>query len=58
MHVTALYTIEVENRRRSAGERLAVRQTQTKPLVDTFKTWYTVQLVRSSKGSTLAKEIN
>ena len=57
VRIAALYAIEDEIRGRSAGERHAVRQARTKPLVDKIEIWLKEQLARLSKGSTIAKEI-
>ena len=55
--IAALYRVEDDIRGRSAHDRLAVRQAQTKPLVDALQLWLKEQLARLSQGSTLAKAI-
>lgn len=55
--IAALYRVEDDIRGRSADDRLAVRQAQTKPLVDALELWLREQLARLSQGSTLAKAI-
>ena len=55
--IAALYAIEDEIRGQSADQRRAVRQARTKILVDQLEGWLKEQLVRISKGATLAEAI-
>jgi transposase len=55
--IAALYAIEEKIRGRSAEERRAVRQTESKPLVEALKSWLDVQLARVSAKSTMAQAI-
>jgi transposase len=55
--IAALYAIEETIRGRSAAERRAVRQAESKPLVEALKSWLDVQLARVSAKSTMAKAI-
>jgi Transposase IS66 family len=48
--IAALYAIEKPIRGKSAGERRAVRQEKSKPLVLELKTWLEQQLTRVSGG--------
>ena len=52
-----LYKVEAEVRGRPAGERQAVRQERSKPLVNALHSWLTVQLARVSGKSGLAEAI-
>jgi transposase len=55
--IAALYAIEKAIRGRSAGERRAVRQEKSKPLVLALKTWLEQQLARVSAKATIADDI-
>jgi transposase len=55
--IAALYAIEKTIRGRSAGERRAVRQEKSKPLVLTLKAWLEQQLARVSAKATIAEDI-
>jgi transposase len=52
-----LYKIEADIRGRSADERRAQRQSRTKPLIESLKTWLEKQLARVPGRSTIAKDI-
>jgi transposase len=51
----ALYAIENRIRGRSADERRAIRQTETRPLVEALKTWLENRLAAVSDKSTIAE---
>lgn len=55
--IAELYAIEERVRGRSADERRAVRQTETKPCIDALKPWLEARLMEVSKKSGLAKAI-
>ena len=55
--IGALYKIEAEIRGRSPDERCAQRQSRTKPLIESLKTWLERQLARVPGRSTIAKDI-
>jgi transposase len=55
--IAALYAIEKTIRGRSAAERLAARQAQSKPLVDALKVWLEGELARVSGKSVIAGAI-
>jgi transposase len=55
--IAALYAIESRIRARSAEERRAVRQAETKPLVEKFKAWLENRLLAASEKSTIAEAI-
>ncbi len=55
--IAALYAIDKTIRGRSAGERRAVRQERSKPLVLELKTWFEQQLGRISGKSLTAEAI-
>jgi transposase len=55
--IAALYAIEKTIRGRSADERCAVRQEQSRPLVLALKTWFEHQLARVSGKSLIAEAI-
>src|SRR5258705_394768 len=55
--IAALYAIENRIRGRSADERRAIRQTQTRPLVEALKTWLENRLAAVSDKSTIAEVI-
>jgi transposase len=55
--IAALYAIEKTIRGRSAGERRAVRQDKSKPLVLALKAWLEQQLARVSAKSLVADAI-
>jgi hypothetical protein len=55
--IAALYAIESRIRGRSAEERRAVRQAETKPLVEKLKTWLETQLGTVSAKSVVAEAI-
>jgi transposase len=55
--IAALYAIEKTIRGRSAGERRAVRQEKSKPLVLALKAWLEQQLARVSAKATIAEDI-
>ena len=55
--IAALYAIEKTIRGKSAGERRAVRQERSKPLVLALKTWFEQQLARVSGKSLIAEAI-
>jgi transposase len=56
--IAAIYAIEARIRGLSAEERLAVRQAETKPLTEAFKTWSDDRLKEVSAKSPLAKAIH
>lgn len=53
--IASFYEIEGRIRGRPADERLAVRQAETKPLIEDFKCWLDARLVEVSKKSGLAE---
>jgi transposase len=55
--IAELYKIEAQIRGRSAAERLAARQAESKPLVAELKVWLQAQLVRASAKSMIATAI-
>ena len=55
--IAALYAIETTIWGRSAGERRAVRQEKSKPLVLALKVWLEQQLTRVSGKATIAEDI-
>ena len=55
--IAALYAIESRIRGRSAEERRAVRQAETKPLVEKLKAWLENRLIAVSEKSTIAEAI-
>jgi transposase len=55
--IATLYAIESRIRGRSATERRAVRQAETKPLVEEFKAWLETKLAAVSEKSTIAGAI-
>ena len=55
--IAALYTIEGHIRGRSAEERRAVRQAESKPLVTALKAWFEAKLGEVSEKSTIAEAI-
>jgi len=55
--IAALYAIENRIRGRSAEERRAVRQAQTKPLVEALRAWLENRLMAVSDKSTIAEAI-
>jgi transposase len=55
--IAALYAIETTIRGRSAEDRVAVRQAQSKPLVEALKAWLEGELVRVSGKSVIANAI-
>src|SRR5260370_8068522 len=55
--IAALYAIENRIRGRSADERRAIRQTQTRPLVEALKTWLENRLAAVSDKSTISHGI-
>jgi transposase len=55
--IAALYAIETAIRGRSAEDRVAVRQAQSKPLVEALKTWLEAELARVSGKSVIASAI-
>jgi transposase len=56
--IDALFEIERSINGKSAAERLAVRQTSSRPLVEALETYMREQLARLSRGHDLAKAIN
>ena len=56
--IAALYAIEDKLRGQSAEVRQAVRQAQSKPLVEALKTWLEAELARVSAKSTIATAIH
>ena len=52
--IAALYAIEASIRGRSPEVRVAVRQAQSKPLVEALKTWLEAQLARVSAKAKIA----
>jgi hypothetical protein len=56
--IAAIYQIEERIRGLTAIERVAVRQTQTTPLLDTFKVWLMERLSEESATSNLAGAIS
>jgi transposase len=55
--IAALYKVEAQIRGHSAEERRAVRQAESKPVVDDLKTWLAAQLARASAKSAIAVAI-
>ena len=55
--IAELYKIEAQIRGRSAAERRAVRQAESKPLVADLKAWLQTQLARASAKSAIAVAI-
>lgn len=55
--ISRFYAVEARIRGRSAVERCAVRQAETKPLVADFKLWLEARLTEISRKSGLAKAI-
>jgi hypothetical protein len=55
--IAALYAIESRIRSRSAEERRAVRQAETKPLVEKLRAWLKTRLAAVSEKSTIAEAI-
>jgi transposase len=55
--IAVLYAIESRIRGRSAEERRAVRQAETKPLVEKLKAWLETRLIAVSEKSTIATAI-
>jgi transposase len=55
--IAELYKVEAQIRGRSAAERQAVRQAESKKLVAELKTWLPVQLARASAKSAIAAAI-
>ena len=56
--IAQLYAIEKEIRGRSPGERLEVRNTQARPLLESMKAWLEATLSRLSRKSEVALAIN
>ena len=57
LRIGALYAVERGIRGQPAGERRAVRQERSAPLVHDLRTWLDAQLGRVSQGSALAAAI-
>ena len=57
VRIAAFYAIESRIRGRSADERRAIRQAETKPLVETLKVWLETQLATVSGKSLIAEAI-
>jgi transposase len=55
--IAGLYKIEAHIRGNSAEERRAVRQVESKPVVEDLKTWLQAQLARASAKSAIAVAI-
>src|ERR1700730_8062958 len=55
--IGTFYEIEDHIRGQSSGERLAVRQAETKPIIEEFKLWLEARLMEVSKKSGLAEAI-
>jgi transposase len=55
--IAVLYAIEKTIRGKGAGERRAVRQEKSKPLVLALKAWFEWQLTRVSAKATIAEDI-
>ena len=55
--IARLYTIEKDIRGRSAGERRAVRQERSRPILDGFEPWLRAKLELISQKSKLAEAI-
>ena len=55
--IAELYKIEAQIRGRSAAERQAVRQAESRPLVAALEAWLQAQLVRASAKSAIAVAI-
>jgi transposase len=53
--IAALYAIENRIRGRCADERRAIRQTETRPLVEALKTWLENRLVAVSTRAQLPR---
>jgi transposase len=56
-HIAAFYAIEKDIRGRGAGERRAVRQQKSRPLVDALEPWLRAKLGLISQKSKLAEAI-
>jgi transposase len=56
-HIDALFAIERTINGQSAGERRAVRQTESLPLVDDLREYLRTQVAKLSRGHDLAKAI-
>ncbi len=55
--IAALYRIEAEIRGRSSTERLAIRATRSRPLVDAFGQWLAAQRARVSRKSRIGEKL-
>lgn len=55
--IGSVYEIEQRIRGLTAGERVAVRQAETKPILEAFKTWLMQRLEEQSAKSNLAEAI-
>jgi transposase len=55
--IAELYQIEARIRGRPPDERVRIRQTESRPLVEAMKTWLEAKLARVSAKSTLAEAI-
>lgn len=55
--IAALYAVEATIRGRDAEERRAVRQAESKPLIEDLKGWLEAQLARASRKSVIAAAI-
>lgn len=55
--IAEIYRIESRIRGKSAAERRALRQAESRPLVADFKTWLQAQLARASAKSAIATAI-
>jgi transposase len=53
--IDALFAIERSINGKSAGERLAIRQTSSRPLVDALESYMREQVAKLSRGQDLAK---
>src|SRR5438132_14063523 len=56
--IDALFEIERSINGKSAGERLEVRQTLSRPLIDDLQVYMREQLAKLSRGHDLAKAFN
>ncbi len=57
LRIAAFYEIEERIRGKSESERRAVRQAETKPLIEEFQSWLAARLAEISRKSGLAKAI-
>jgi transposase len=55
--IGALYTIEARVRGKTAAERLAVRQAESRPLVDALRIWFDAQIAKLPARGPMAEAI-